>query len=165
MCNIDTINPQYSTMNKTIEIIKKQRIMLVKDVKTFSQAQLNTVPTGFNNNIIWNLGHMIASQQGLCYKRAGIDIVIDEALFNLYKGGTRPESPIDHAELDKMTDILVSTIDQLEADYNAGKFTSYTAFTTHAGIEISSIDDVLKFLAFHDGLHAGIIRAMEHVLA
>lgn len=152
-------------MNKTIEILKKQRAGLAETVKQFSAEQLNTVPAGFNNNIIWNLGHMIASQQGLCYKRSGVDIVIDEAFFDTYKGGTKPESPFDKAELDKITYLLVSTIDQLEADLNAGKFVNYTAFTTRSGIEISSIDDVLNFLAFHDGLHTGTIMALKHVLA
>ena len=61
-------------MTKAIEIIKLPRVHLLDVVKDLSIEQLNHIPDGFNNNIIWNLAHIVATQQNICYKRAGLDI-------------------------------------------------------------------------------------------
>jgi uncharacterized damage-inducible protein DinB len=53
-------------MIREIEIIKLPRQRILDEISHLSVEQLNKVPTGFNNNIIWNLGHMIAAQQGIC---------------------------------------------------------------------------------------------------
>jgi len=50
-------------MKKEIERLKKTRIFLLDLIKDLTTEQLNEIPKGFNNNIIWNLGHLIASQQ------------------------------------------------------------------------------------------------------
>jgi hypothetical protein len=57
-------------MKSQIEIIKKTRTFLLEQIKNLGNEEFNRVAEGFNNNIIWNLGHMIAAQQGICYKRA-----------------------------------------------------------------------------------------------
>ena len=64
-----------------IEIIRKLRSTVLSVVSEYSTEQLNKIPGGFNNNIIWNLGHIIASQQGICYKRTGVPTVVSEAFF------------------------------------------------------------------------------------
>ncbi|HWJ92534.1 MAG TPA: DinB family protein, partial [Flavisolibacter sp.] len=80
------LNP---TINQ-IDMVKRTRAYLLSLVKDLSTEQLNLVPHGFNNNIIWNIGHMIAAQQGVCYVRAGLKVTIDEALFLAYKSDTKP---------------------------------------------------------------------------
>ena len=69
-------------MTKSIEIIKKPRLALFELIKDLSIEQLNQVPPGFNNNIIWNMGHLIAAQQGICYRRAGTDMIVSEDYYN-----------------------------------------------------------------------------------
>ena len=56
-------------MKPQIETIRKTRSFLLEQIRNFGNEQLNQVAEGFNNNIVWNLGHMIAAQQGMCYKK------------------------------------------------------------------------------------------------
>lgn len=63
-------------MNKQIEIIRKTRVKLLEMLSDLSTDQLNKIPAGFNNNIIWNLAHLVAAQQGICYLRAGLPMVL-----------------------------------------------------------------------------------------
>ena len=65
--------------------------MLIKMLNELSTEQLNKVPAGFNNNIIWNAAHMVAAQQGICYKRSGEQMKIEEDFFQAYKPDTKPE--------------------------------------------------------------------------
>ena len=151
-------------MSTAIEIIKKPRIHIISLIEELSIEQLNEVPPGFNNNIIWNVGHLIAAQQGVCYKRADMDIRIDENVFLSYKSGTKPEGFIDSNEVEKISELLLTTIDQLESDYNNNSFTNYIPWITRYGVQLNNIDDAISFLPFHEGLHIGYIMALKRVV-
>jgi hypothetical protein len=151
-------------MTKAIDILKQPRIQILNTLKEFSIEQLNDVPAGFNNNIIWNLGHMIAAQQGVCYARAGLNKVIDDSFFMAYKPDTKPEKFIDAAEYDIIKELMLSTLEQFEIDLQKNIFTNYTPWTTRYGVEIRNIDDALSFLPFHDGLHVGYIMSLRKMV-
>jgi len=151
-------------MRRLIDIIKQPRLLVLKEIENFSTEQLNKIPEGFNNNIAWNLGHMIAAQQGICYKRSGLDITITEDFFHTYKPGTKPEKFIDTAEITFIKEQLFTTLEQLEADMNTGIFVNYTQVMTRYGIELNSIDEAISFLPFHEGLHIGYIMSLRKLV-
>ena len=138
--------------------------MLIKMLNELSTEQLNKVPAGFNNNIIWNAAHMVAAQQGICYKRAGEQMKIEEDFFQAYKPDTKPEKFVDSEEVEKVKALLLSTMDDLEADYQKQLFANYPTFTTRYGVEIGNIDEALSFLPFHDGLHIGSVLALRKLV-
>ncbi|RYE26375.1 MAG: DinB family protein [Sphingobacteriaceae bacterium] len=146
---------------KNIKIVRTTLLTLIEDLTT---EQLNKIPEGFNNNIIWNVAHLTAAQQGLCYKRAALQPVVQEKYLSPYLPGTKPEHFVDAAEIETIKILLLSTIDELESDYKKSFFTNYTAFTTRYGVEISSIDDAIHFLPFHEGLHSGAIMALKKLV-
>lgn len=151
-------------MRRLIDIIKQPRLLVLKEIENFSTEQLNKIPEGFNNNIAWNLGHMIAAQQGICYKRSGLDTTVTEEFFHAYKPGTKPEKFIDTAEITFIKEQLFITLEQLEADMNKGIFINYTQVMTRYGIELSSIDQAISFLPFHEGLHIGYIMSLRKLV-
>ncbi|MGN6645715.1 MAG: DinB family protein [Cytophaga sp.] len=151
-------------MKKEIDRLKKTRSFLLSLLKDLNTVQLNEIPSGFNNNIIWNLGHLIASQQGLCYLRSGLTPVVDEKIIQLYKSQTRPEALVSAEEITRIKQVSLTVLDQLEEDYQKNKFSSYEAFTTRYDVTIESIDDAIEFLLFHEGLHLGYIMALKRSL-
>ncbi|MEP6713324.1 MAG: DinB family protein, partial [Ferruginibacter sp.] len=142
----------------------KTRTWLLETIADLSPAELNKIPAGFNNNIIWNLTHLIAAQQGLCYVRAGLNPVVEEKYFSDYKSGTKPEAMIDSAEIENIKKLLFTSLDQLEADYKNNLFTNYGLFKTRYGAEIASVDDAINFLPYHEGMHAGYITALKKIV-
>lgn len=149
-----------------IEVLEKVRLTrnyLINLVQDLTVEQLNEVPPGFNNNIIWNLAHLVSSQQGLCYTRSGLPVQMDEYL-SVYKSGTRPEQFIDVLEIDKIKELLISSLDQLQADYARGIFEKYEGFTTRYGASISNITEAINFIPFHEGLHTGYIMALKRLV-
>ncbi|HEX2607187.1 MAG TPA: DinB family protein [Flavisolibacter sp.] len=148
-------------MEKQFEIIRKTRQFLLNIISDLSAEQLNQVPTGFNNNIIWNVGHIIAAQQGVCYRRSGLPLLIQDSFFEQFKPETKPQGTIDATEIQAIKDLLFSTLDQLEADYKAGGFKNYISWTNRYGVTHDTIEDTINFLLFHEGLHMGYVMALK----
>lgn len=151
-------------MIKQIESIKATRNSLLNLISDLSVEELNEIPSGFNNNIIWNIAHLVASQQGVCYKRAGLGLLIDDVFFMAYKPGTKPEHFVDTKQIDVIKGLLLTTIDQFETDLKNNVFINYPSWVTRYGVELKSIDDAIIFLPFHEGLHFGYIMALKRVL-
>ena len=151
----------FYSMEKQFEIIRKTRNFLLSIVEGLSLEQVNKIPEGFNNNIAWNLGHVIAAQQGVCYLRAGLPMIIDGELFKKFKPESKPELPASPEEINQLKTLLFSTIDVLEEDYKTGKFSAYVPWTTRYGVQINTIEDAISFLSFHDGLHVGYTMALR----
>lgn len=140
------------------------RLNILEAIKGLTPEQLNKIPAGFNNNIAWNLGHMIAAQQGVCYRRAGLATLIDDTFFNTYKPETKPERFYDEADLARTKELFISTIDQLETDLQTNMFANYIPWTTRYGAALSNIKEAVSFLPFHEGFHIGYILALKRML-
>jgi hypothetical protein len=151
-------------MTKQIEIIRKTRSFLLENLKGLTTEQFNHIPDGFNNNIIWNLGHMIAAQQGVCYIRAGIAPRLGEDFISAFKSGSKPGEPLNTAGIEQIKDLLFTTLDQLKEDYNNQIFGGYTAWTTRYGVNLTSIDEAINFIQFHEGLHSGCCTALKKLV-
>jgi len=151
-------------MESTIDTIKKTRLFLLNLISELSIEQLNKIPTGFNNNIVWNLAHLIAAQQGLCYVRSGLKVIVDEKFFLAYKTDSKPEGNVNEAEFKKIKSLLIETLEQLETDLAKNLFIDYTAVKTRYGVEIKNIYDAIEFLSFHEGLHCGYIMALKRIV-
>jgi DinB superfamily len=148
-------------MQTSIDRYRKIRLYILESIKDLSVEQLNGIPEGFSNNIIWNIAHLVATQQAICYKRAGQEIKIEESFFDLFKPGTKPDLKFDADMIQKIKAMFISNLDELEKDYNNNVFTTYTSWNTRAGVEITNIDIALNFILYHEGLHEGIIGALK----
>ena len=151
-------------MNPQIEILRKTRSNLLEQIKDLSNEQFNQVPEGFNNNIIWNLGHMIATQQGMSYRRAGLPTFITDEFWEKYRTGSKPDGLAGEKEIAQIKDLLFTTLDKFEDDYDKKIFGNYTAWSTRSGVTMTSIEDSLRFLPYHEGLHSGTIIAIKKVV-
>ncbi|WP_276362612.1 DinB family protein [Daejeonella sp. H1SJ63] len=152
-------------MNKQINAVRKTRLKMLDLVNSLSQDQLNKIPAGFNNNIIWNLGHLIAAQEGILYLRGGHNLRIDQTFFDSYKMGSKPERELESEEIENIKSLLISSIDYLEDDFQKGIFQEYPNWTTRFDVEISSFEDAMDFLIFHEGLHLGCMTALKRLIA
>jgi hypothetical protein len=151
-------------MQRLIEDIRVIRKMIAESISGLSTEQLNEVPEGFNNNIIWNVGHLIAAQQNICYLKAGLTPFLDDSFFHRYKPESKPEVPVPADEIKEINDMLLTATDRLKQDYNAHVFTDYQVWTNRYGLEMSNIETALRYLFFHEGLHFGYIMALKRII-
>jgi len=151
-------------MEQLLNFIRQTRINFIHLVEQSTIEELNKVPEGFNNNMIWNFGHIITSQQGLCYTLSGLASKIDPAYINTYKKGTKPERFIGQEEVEDLKKLALSTIDELENDLKNGVFTSYNSFTTSYGVTLNTTQDAVQFFPIHDSYHYGCAWAIKRII-
>lgn len=151
-------------MDKRIDKIKKVRQFLIKKLAKLTNEQLSKIPKGYNTNIIWNLIHLISIQQGLCYFRAAQKAIVPEKYIMPFSIDTTPDRILEDQEIEEIKTLLITTIDELQKDYNKKVFQNYTMspniFKVY-GIEVKDIDDALEFLLYHEGYHTGYILGMK----
>lgn len=151
-------------MKKQFEIFRTTRLSLLNYIADLSVEQLNVIPQGFKNNIIWNLGHLTAAQQGVCYKRGGHAMLIEEEMFELFKPGTVAPSFVNEQRVKLYKELFISTILQTEIDYQKGLFNQNPAWKQSLGIDVEIIEQSINFLMWHDGIHSGIIMSLKKIV-
>lgn len=148
-------------METEFKITRTSREIYAKLFEKYTLEQLNKIPDGFSNNLIWNIGHIMVSQQILVYRGAGQPTSISDELVSLYMRGTRPERDVTQAEADQIKELLFSTIAKTEEDYRSGLFTSYTARKSELGFSLDSIEDAIAFNNYHEAIHFGIVMSLK----
>lgn len=145
----------------TIKITRQNFIALIEQL---TLDQINKIPAGFSNNVIWNFGHVMASQQTLCYERSGLPFRADTALIEAYKPTTFPEPFVNEERLEQIKQAVRDTIDQLREDYKAGIFKEYVERQTRFGVLIKNIDQAIAYVSTHETLHFGYAKALARLL-
>lgn len=154
-------------MEKKIEILKGFRTFLLHQIDGLSANQLNYIPVGYNNNIIWNIGHMNAAMQNMIYVKAGLPITISGEYFNAYLPGTAPDAFVSESSTAIIKELFIRSLDQLQEDLGQNIFKTYSpsaAIPKVYGFEVNNIDAALEYILYHDGLHAGYINALRKLV-
>lgn len=151
-------------MQSLISTWETGRKLLEPFFEKYTLEQLNRIPDGFSNNLIWNLGHVIVVQQLLVYRGTNTPAHIPDSLFDSYRPGTRPGLPVDQAHVDYLHGLLLGLVDKTKEDLNLGIFGAYNQRTTSTGFYLSSLEDALQFNIFHEGLHNGIMLSLRKLL-
>jgi len=151
-------------MKKQFEIHLATRKNILKTIENLSEEQLNKIPEGFSNNIMWNAAHVLVTQQLLCYKMAGLEMSLDETVIDLFKKGSDASYEVCQDEADIIKEELLTLAAKMEEDYNAGLFKSYETYPTSYNVELTSIEDAIQFNNIHEALHFGYIMALKKAL-
>ena len=152
-------------MNFAFEVLPKTRSFFNTILEKTSVEDLNKIPKEFNNNVIWNIGHIVVTQQLLAYKLSGLPLMISDALVEKYKKGTKPNEYVSEDEINEIKSLLFSTIKKTEEDYKNKRFKNYQEYTVSTtGNTLSNIDDALNFVHFHEGMHFGYVLALLRAL-
>ncbi len=143
------------------DILSASRKKILELIKDLSIEQLNNIPQNFNNNIAWNFGHLLVTQQLVCYKMTGLSCHVSEDYIKKYIKGSKPEEEICEEEIGNIKELFIMLISNTQKDIQERKFTAYKSYTTSYGITLNSIQDAIIFNNIHEGLHLGYIMALK----
>ena len=150
-------------MNEIFDFIVNARKAFIQLIDGLTIEELNKIPDGYNNNIIWNFGHIVVSTQTLCYVRSGILTDATSVKYNeFYKRDSRPTYTVTEAEVAELKAIALKSIGKIKEDYAQGVFAGFSPFSTATdGVELKSVDEVLITTIGHDNLHFGYALALK----
>lgn len=148
-------------MEATFKILETSRNIYLNFLENYTLEQLNKIPEGFSNNLIWNIGHIIVSQQGLIYRLSGLPINISDEINEKYKNGSRPGGNTNQEEVNEIKHLLISLAKQTKTDYETGKFQNYTEYQTKTGFHLGNFKEAMEFNNYHEGIHMGIMMQIR----
>lgn len=151
-------------MNATFKILESNRNIYLKFLDGYNLEQLNKTPNGFSNNLIWNAGHIVVSQQALVYRLSGLEASVSKEMTDKYKNGSRPDGNVNQSEVDQIKQLLISQIEQTKHDYATGKFHEFNEYQTKLGFHLSNLKEAMEFNNYHEGLHLGIMMQIKKFL-
>ena len=148
-------------MGDTFAITRTSRNILSKFLENHTLEQLNKVPHGFSNNLIWNIAHIVVVQQMLVYNLSGLPMMVSDEMINAYKRGSKPERDVIQEEVDVIKKLLFETIDQSEKDFANGIFKQYAGFTTLSGFDLKTAEQAMAFNYYHEAVHTGMMMSIR----
>ncbi len=152
-------------MDNVFKVLQKSREALYNLAKDMPLELLNQIPEGFNNNIIWNIGHIVAVQQLLVYGLSKTPFVVDQFIIDHFRNKTKPERTYTGEEVDMVLSSLETSIVQMNKDYTDKKFGPCTPFISKSfNTTFDTIEEIITFNIFHEGLHSGVIQKYIQVL-
>ena len=151
-------------MQKQFEILRANRILILKIIEELSLDQLNLIPEGHKNNIAWNMAHLVVTHQLLCYKNSGLNILVTEEMVEKYQKGTAPKNDMTEEEMDYVKEQLLALVDTFEEDYEANIFSEYKPYSTSMNVTLNNLNEALLFNNFHEGIHLGVILSLKKLV-
>lgn len=151
-------------MEKIFDTTLQNRKFLYKILDNTPRQQLLEIPTGFRNNIWWNIAHVVATQQVLVYKFSRLKVRIPEQYIEKFKKGTVPDGTATDAEIKEIADFLISTAEWAKEDYENGLFEDFNEYTASLNVSLRNVEDAMTFNVFHEGLHLGTILGLQKVV-
>jgi hypothetical protein len=151
-------------MDWAFDIHIKMRRLFSEVLQRYSLEQLNQIPDGFRNNIIWNIGHIIATQQILVYQFSNCTPLVSQDFINTYRKGTSPQRSVDTEEIYHIEGLLSATSQQTKTDYNHRVFKRYKPYTTSTKSTLNTVEEAVEFNNSHEGMHLGYILALQKLI-
>ncbi|WP_129716447.1 DinB family protein [Pedobacter sp. SYP-B3415] len=151
-------------IERIIENTRITRERFVELLDGLTIEQLNKIPAGFANNIAWNFGHIVVSQQALCYERGGFMARIDPVYIPRYVRGSKPEGFISATEVAELKTLAFTLTDTLSRDLDAATFAGFQPFSNSLGIRITTAIEAAAYSVSHDHLHLGYAMAQRKLV-
>ncbi|MDT7829062.1 DinB family protein [Pricia sp. S334] len=151
-------------MDKVFDTTLQHRKLLHKILDNTPREQLLEIPSGFRNNIWWNIAHVVATQQLLVYKFSNLQMRVPDGLVEKFKKGTVPDGTATDEEIKVVGDFLISTADWAKEDYEKRLFEDYNEYTASVNVTLKNVEDAMTFNIFHEGIHLGTILGLQKVV-
>ena len=140
------------------------RELTLGHMEGLTENQLLTVPEGFNNNVLWNVGHVLYYLCAFTYGHSGLALPLPDEYVEWFKHGTTPSEWMTTPNSGEVAERARTIIPEIKADRAAGKFDAFEPFELAAGSSLDTLTEALVFHCAHEGMHVGHIAILKKFL-
>ncbi|WP_017812221.1 DinB family protein [Paenibacillus shenyangensis] len=141
----------------------RNRQNIQKYFENLPEQHRTTVPQGFNNNLHWQIGHIVTVTDGIVYGFAGKEPKLPKAYSEFFGPGTKPaEWNGEPPAWDEIIKVLNEQPEQLREVFADQLDTPVGKADNFAGAKV--INDLLELNLSHESSHSGMINAMSRLL-
>jgi hypothetical protein len=135
-------------------------------LKNTPEHLLDIIPPGFHNNIRWNFGHIVYTQEKLVFALSGEELSLPPSFQENFAAGTKPsESGTGVPQIMEIATELTKQKDRIK-EYAVTRFnqTLPKPFTNQMGITFNTFNDALLFSFYHEAVHVQAIKDLTKVI-
>jgi hypothetical protein len=151
-------------MDFSFDTTLKTRTIFSQILEGLTIEQLNKIPAGFNNNIYWNIKHVVVTQQLLIYGLSSLPMLVTTEEVEDYKKGTKPTKVVAAPDINLLKEQLFFTLEKTKKDYSEGVFKNYTEYTVTTKSTLTNVKEAIEFNNFHEGIHLGYVLALKRLI-
>ncbi|WP_078392022.1 DinB family protein [Shouchella patagoniensis] len=123
-------------------------------VENTSADYIDIIPAGFKNSIQWNYGHILVIAEHVLSHAPAYQKTVPKAFYHPFAKGSSPKQWTDQvpsiSELQKTSMAQQQAIHTLiNTEGGAGPTTAFTLYNQ----SFQTVDELLSFIAFHEGMH------------
>lgn len=144
-----------------LTVIRNNQLGLISKYKL---SELNQIPKGFNNNLVWNFGHSIVTQHLLTYGLCNLDLPIDNQLVTSFRKGTTPQENYAIETVEALKVVALDSVKNLAKNISANRFSNFESYQTSFGLKLENFEQALLFNYIHEGLHFGYMLALKNCI-
>lgn len=152
--------------NYVIQQLRFVRAQNLKLAQGLSQEQSLAIIQGHNNNILWNLGHLYVVQEKFAFGWLGAPTVQPENFQAYFGNGSSPNQWDQNVpSLSLMKEMLENQMQRIETLLPERLDEWFaTPYKTASGFQIDSVQELLSFSIYHEGMHLGIMKSIAQKL-
>ena len=141
------------------------RIYTQGRLQSVKEEQWDIQPEGFHNTIRWNVGHIFVSMETLVQRALPEYEPVHAEWIPLFAPGTKPadwtvEPPTNEELLTALAEQPARIKGVLEGKLNQTLPESMKIGNLH---EMATVEALMHFAVWHEGIHSGIISAMSKI--
>jgi len=152
-------------MKTNLKLLKASISNISEMVKGLSNEQMNEVPEGYSNSIIWNVAHLVVSQKLLIYGLSNNELNLDDAFLATYRKGGKPNGVVGEEECKSIILLFDYLYSELEQDLEMLDFSNFKDYPTSYNFEITNLEEALIFNNLHFGLHFAFLLKLKKNIA
>jgi uncharacterized damage-inducible protein DinB len=141
--------------------LEKSRERIVKLTENLSAEQVGAVPAGFNNSILWHLGHILTVADGLMYGLTGQEGKLPASYKSCFGNGTKPA---DWTEGVPSLSTILSELKEQPAELRASFEGKFADAAKPNFFKAETIGELFVSTLAHEREHAGNINAMLKIV-
>lgn len=142
--------------------IKFCRLITLQVANSIDAGKAAVIPEGFDNNVLWNLGHVYVVQEQFAFGFAREPMDMPDGFAGLFGAGSSPVNwTAQPPALAELIELLKEQPKRIRERLTGRLDEAVAVPFTMPGISLTTIAEFLAFNLYHEGMHVQTLKMLK----